>query len=151
MIFKRFFDPKLAQTSYLVGCTTTREALVVDPNRDIACYLQAAREDGLRITNATETHIHADFVSGVRELAARTGARLYLSGAGGPDWQYHYAAESGATLVNDGDRFMVGLVEVRVLHVPGHTPEHLAFLLTDTDSAAEPMGVLTGDFLFVGD
>jgi len=151
MIFKRFFDPKLAQTSYLVGCTTTREAMVVDPNRNIGPYLQAAREDRLRITHVTETHIHADFVSGVRELAAPTGARLYLSGAGGPDWEYRYAAEAGAILVSNGHRFMVGRVEVRALHVPGHTPEHLAFLLTDTDTAAEPMGALTGDFLFVGD
>jgi hydroxyacylglutathione hydrolase len=151
MIFKRFFDPKLAQTSYLIGCTTTRVALVVDPNRHIDQYLQAAREDGLRITHVTETHIHADFVSGVRELAARTGAQPYLSGAGGPDWQYRYAAEVGATMVQDGHRLMVGQVEIRALHVPGHTPEHLTFLVTDTEKAAEPMGALTGDFLFVGD
>ena len=151
MIFKRFFDPKLAQSSYLIGCTTTRVALVVDPNRHVDQYLQAAREDGLRITHVTETHIHADFVSGVRELAARTGAKLYLSGAGGPDWQYGYAAEAGATLLEDGRRFMVGQVEIRALHLPGHTPEHLTFLVTDAETAAEPMGALTGDFLFVGD
>src|SRR3712207_1604393 len=91
MIFKRFYDAKLAQASYLLGCPTTKQALVVDPNRRISQYVQAAGEDGLRVTHVTETHIHADFVSGARELAQRTGARLYLSGAGGPDWQYGYA------------------------------------------------------------
>lgn len=151
MIFKRFFDPKLAQSSYLVGCSASREALVVDPNRNTECYLQAANDDGLRVAHVTETHIHADFVSGARELAYRTGARLYLSGAGGPDWSYRYADDSNAALLNDGSSFRVGSVELRVLHVPGHTPEHLAFLVTDTEKAGEPMGALTGDFIFVGD
>jgi hydroxyacylglutathione hydrolase len=124
---------------------------VVDPNRDIDPYLQAAEDEGLRITHVTETHIHADFVSGARELAHRTGARLYLSDAGGSDWRYEYAGDSKATLVGDGSRLTVGQVDIRVLHVPGHTPEHLAFLVTDTGTASEPMGVLTGDFIFVGD
>jgi glyoxylase-like metal-dependent hydrolase (beta-lactamase superfamily II) len=83
MIFKRFFDPRLAQTSYLIGCPATHEALVVDPNRRLERYMDTAREDELRITHVTETHIHADFVSGARELAAATGARLYLSALAG--------------------------------------------------------------------
>jgi hydroxyacylglutathione hydrolase len=151
MIFKRFHDPKLAQTSYLLGCPASGEALVVDPNRNIEQYLQAAAAEGLRIAHVTETHIHADFVSGARELARRAGARLYLSGAGGDDWQYQYATEAGATLLQDGSCFRVGAIELRVWHVAGHTPEHLALLVADTEIAAEPMGALTGDFIFVGD
>jgi hydroxyacylglutathione hydrolase len=151
MIFKRFFDPKLAQSSYLIGCPVTREAVVVDPNRRIDRYLRAANQEGLQVAHVTETHIHADFVSGARELAQRTGARLYLSDTGGPEWRYQYAAESRATLLQDGSSFRVGQIEFRVWHMPGHTPEHLAFLVTDTSQAGEPMGMLTGDFLFVGD
>ncbi len=151
MIFKRFFEPRLAQASYLLGCSSTHEALIVDPNRDIDLYLEAAAQEGLRVAHVTETHIHADFVSGARELAHRANARLYLSAAGGPDWQYRYAGAARATSINDGDRIMVGRIEVRVLHLPGHTPEHLVFLVTDTGVASEPMGALTGDFLFVGD
>jgi hydroxyacylglutathione hydrolase len=151
MLLRRFHDPKLAQTSYLVGCHSSREALVVDPSRDVDRYLQAAEGEGLRITHVTETHIHADFVSGARELAHRTGARLYLSDAGGPDWSYQYAADARAMLLRGDSCFKVGAVELRAVHMPGHTPEHLAFIVTDTDTASEPMGAFTGDFLFVGD
>lgn len=151
MLLKRFYDSKLAQASYLLGCTTSGVALVVDPHRDIDSYLQAAEAEGFRIAHVTETHIHADFVSGARELAHRAGARLYLSDAGGSDWRYGYSAEVGAVLLNDGSCFRVGTVELRVVHVPGHTPEHLAFLVTDTANATEPMGAFTGDFIFVGD
>jgi hydroxyacylglutathione hydrolase len=151
MLLIRLYDPKLAQASYLVGCHATGEALVVDPNRDLERYLQAAAAEGLRLAHVTETHIHADFVSGARELAHRTGARLYLSGSGGPDWSYRYADASGATLLRDGSRFQVGRITVEALHTPGHTPEHLAFLITDGAAATEPMGIFTGDFLFVGD
>jgi hydroxyacylglutathione hydrolase len=151
MIFKRLYDPKLAQASYLLGCPASKEALVVDPNRDIDRYLRAADEEGLRVAHVTETHIHADFVSGARELAHRAGARLYLSDVGGDNWRYQYAADAGATLLGDGSCFRVGAIELRVWHVAGHTPEHLAFLVTDTETASEPMGALTGDFIFVGD
>jgi hydroxyacylglutathione hydrolase len=151
MLLRRFYEPKLSQTSYLVGCPASGEALIVDPNRDIGPYIQAANDEGLRITHVTETHIHADFVSGARELAHRTGARLYLSDAGGSDWSYEYAAGSKAVLLTDGSEFSVGAVNIGVLHVPGHTPEHLAFLVTDSQTATEPMGALTGDFIFVGD
>lgn len=151
MFLKRFHDPKLAQVSYLVGCTASGEALVVDPNRNVDLYLQAADAEGLRVAHVTETHIHADFVSGARELALRAGARLYLSDAGGGDWRYGYSTEAGATAIRDGSCFRVGSLELRVLHVPGHTPEHLTLLVTDTASASEPMGAFTGDFIFVGD
>jgi len=151
MLLKRFYDTKLAQASYLVGCSATGEALVVDANRDIEQYLTAAAAEGLRVTHVTETHIHADYVSGSRELAQRTGARLFLSGEGGPEWQYAYAGEAGATLVHDGDSFRVGNIRIDVMHTPGHTPEHLSFLVTDTPATDRPMGVLTGDFVFVGD
>ncbi len=151
MLLRRFYDPKLAQTSYLVGCTTTGEGLVVDPNRDIDPYLQAADAEGLRVAHVTETHIHADFVSGARELAHRAGARLYLSDAGGDSWRYGYSTEAGATPLREGSCIRVGTVELQVLHVPGHTPEHLTLLVTDTASASEPMGAFTGDFIFVGD
>src|SRR3954462_12025426 len=120
MLLKRFYDPKLAQASYLIGCSATGEALVVDPNRDIDRYLQAANEEGLRIAHVTETHIHADFVSGARELAHRSGGRLYLSNAGGQEWSYQYAAESNVVLLRDKSEFTVGSVAVQVVHVPGH-------------------------------
>ena len=151
MFFRHFYDHQLAQASYLVGCPASGEALVVDPNRNIEQYLRVAEAEGLRVTHVTETHIHADFVSGARELAHRAGARLHLSGTGGPDWCYAYAADAGAALLGDGSTFRVGHVEIAVLHTPGHTPEHLSFLVTDTATADQPMGALTGDFLFVGD
>ncbi|HEX6645066.1 MAG TPA: MBL fold metallo-hydrolase [Gemmatimonadales bacterium] len=151
MLLKRFYDTKLAQASYLVGCAATGEAIVIDPNRDADQYVAAAASERLRITDVTETHIHADFASGSRELAARTGARLHLSAEGGRDWQYEFAAGDGASLLHDGDSFMVGNIRFQVLHTPGHTPEHLSFLVTDTAATDTPMGVFTGDFVFVGD
>ena len=151
MLIKRFYDEKLAQASYLVGCQATGEGLVIDANRDVEQYLRAAEAEGLRITHVTETHIHADFVSGSRELAQRAGARLLLSDEGGADWAYTFAAGDGGTLLKDGARFMVGNLRVEALHTPGHTPEHLSFLLTDTRATDRPIGVFTGDFIFVGD
>jgi hydroxyacylglutathione hydrolase len=151
MLLRQLYNDQLAQASYLLGCSATGEALVVDPNRDTDRYLDLAAREGLRIVAVTETPIHADYVSGARELAARTGARLYLSAEGPADWQYAYAAEAGATLVRDGDRFMVGNIQIDVWHTPGHTPEHLSFLVTDTAGADAPMGICTGDFVFVGD
>jgi hydroxyacylglutathione hydrolase len=151
MLLKRLYDPKLAQASYLVGCAATGEALVIDPNRDIDQYLEAAEAEGVRITHVTETHIHADFISGSRELAQRTGARLFLSDEGDAGWKYQFASEAGATLLHDGDSFKVGNIEVKVFHTPGHTPEHLSFMITDTAATDRPMGVFTGDFIFAGD
>lgn len=151
MLLKRFYHEGLAQASFLIGCQQTGEALIVDANRDLDQYVAAAQAAGLRITHVTETHIHADFVSGSRELAARTGARLLLSAEGGQDWQYRFATESGATLLRDGDTFAVGNIRLEAIHTPGHTPEHLTFLVTDTLTSALPVGALTGDFIFVGD
>lgn len=151
MLLKYFYDSKLAQASYMVGCAQTGEAMVVDPARDVRPYLRAAEKEGLRITHIAETHIHADFVSGSRELAARTGAMVFLSEMGGTEWQYAYADEANVISVRDGDTWMVGNVRVEVVHTPGHTPEHISFVITDTAGADRPMGVFTGDFLFVGD
>jgi hydroxyacylglutathione hydrolase len=151
MLLKRFYDDRLAQASFLVGCQATGGALVLDANRDAGQYITAAKAEGLRITHVTETHIHADFVSGSRELASRTGAELLLSAEGGADWQYGFAREADATLLHDGDSFMVGNLRFDVMHTPGHTPEHLTFIVTDTPATLRPMGAFTGDFIFVGD
>lgn len=151
MLLKRFFHEGLAQASYLVGCQQTGEALIVDANRDIAQYVEAARTAGLRVTHVTETHIHADYVSGSRALAAATGATLLLSAEGGQDWQYKFAQEEGATFLRDGDTFAVGNVRIEAMHTPGHTPEHLTFLIADTLASTQPIGALTGDFIFVSD
>jgi len=151
MLLKRFYDTNLAQASYLLGCAATGEALVIDANRDIDQYVEAATAEGMRITHVTETHIHADFVSGSRELAHRTSATLLLSDEGGEAWTYTFAGSAGAVLLHDGDSFMVGNLRIDVLHTPGHTPEHLSFMVTDTPATSRPIGVFTGDFIFVGD
>jgi hydroxyacylglutathione hydrolase len=151
MILKRLYDEELAQASYLIGCAATGEALIVDPNRDVDEYIRIAEQEGVEITHVTETHIHADFVSGSRELAERTDAKLYLSDEGDESWTYAFAGESDAVLLKHGDTFEVGNIRIDVLHTPGHTPEHLSFLVTDTAGADRPIGMLTGDFVFVGD
>jgi hydroxyacylglutathione hydrolase len=151
MLLKRIYDPKLAQASYLVACQATGDAIVVDPNRDVEQYIRAAADEGVRITYVTETHIHADFVSGSRELAERTGAQLLLSDEGGEKWRYAFASSANARLLHDGDVIAVGNIRLDVRHTPGHTPEHLSFLITDGAATDRPMGALTGDFIFVGD
>src|SRR6478735_6907162 len=103
MFVKRFFEPKLAQASYLIGCVATGEALVIDPNRDVEPYVKAAEAEGARITHVTETHIHADYLSGSRELAARTGATLHLSDCGPAEWKYGFAKSDNARLLREGD------------------------------------------------
>jgi hydroxyacylglutathione hydrolase len=151
MFMKRLFEPKLAQTSYVIGCPGAKAAVVIDPNRDIEQYIRVAESEGVSITHVTETHIHADYVSGSRELAARTGAQLLLSDEGDVNWKYTFAAESTAVLLKDGATFYVGAVKFDVVHTPGHTPEHVSFLITDTAAAADPIAVVSGDFIFVGD
>lgn len=151
MILCRFFDEQLAQASYIVACDHSRLAMIVDANRNIQQYIDAAADAKMRIIVVTETHIHADFISGSRDLAKATGAQLLLSDAGPADWKYAFAHDANAELLTDGSTFLVGDVRVEAVHTPGHTPEHLTFLLTDTAKAQLPMGAITGDFIFVGD
>ena len=148
MFVKRFFEPSIAQASYLIGCQAAGEAIVIDANRDIEQYLAAAADEGLRITHVTETHIHADYVSGSRELAHRSGASLELSDEGDRDWKYQFPH---ARKLKHGDRITIGNITLDVLHTPGHTPEHITFLVTDGAAANRPIAAVTGDFVFVGD
>ena len=153
MILRRFYNDQLAQASYLLACDTTRQALVVDPNLDLRQYVDAAAAEGLTIVCVTETHIHADYVSASRQLAALTGAQLALSAEGGSDWTYRVSERLAGqtTWLHDGDELAIGTLTVRAIHTPGHTPEHMAFLVTDTTVADRPVGLLSGDFIFVGD
>lgn len=152
MFFKTFFDEKLAQNSYLIGCQQTGEAIVIDPARHINAYIEAAKDEELNIIAAAETHIHADFVSGAREFALRHGAKLYLSDEGDQDWKYQYVNEVNHEPLKNGDVFSIGHVQFEVLYTPGHTPESLSFTLTDKGGGSDvPMGIFTGDFVFVGD
>ena len=147
MLFTRIYDEDLAQASYFIGCQATGEAVVVDPRRDIAVYQKEAENNSMKIMAVTETHIHADYLSGSRELAAATGATLYLSDEGDADWKYGFEGER----LYDGGEIRVGNVTLRAVHTPGHTPEHLSFLVTDGATTDEPGFILTGDFVFVGD
>ncbi len=147
MFFERIYDKGLAQASYIIGCQATKEAIVMDPKRDIHTYLEVAARERLNITHVTETHIHADFLSGSRELAALTGAKIFLSDLGGEDWAYQF----DHTGLKDGDSFFVGNLRFDVIHTPGHTPEHISFLLTDLPASEKPIMIFTGDFVFVGD
>jgi hydroxyacylglutathione hydrolase len=151
MILKRFYDNRLAQASYLYGCPQSGEAVVIDPCRDVDQYLEAAEAEGMRIVGVTETHIHADFASGSLELAERTGATLYLSDEGDEMWKYAFADRPNVRLIRDGDQIRIGALRLDVVHTPGHTPEHLAFILTDEAASTEPCCAFTGDFLFAGD
>jgi hydroxyacylglutathione hydrolase len=154
MLFRQILDPKLAQYAYLVGCQRTGEALVIDPERDIDRYVEMAEAEGLRITAVAETHIHADFLSGAREFAERFGTRVYLSDEGGEDWASDWArgGDHDVVFLKDGDTFQVGGIEVKAVHTPGHTPEHISFVVVDRGGGAStPIGIATGDFVFVGD
>lgn len=151
MFLKRFYDDQLAHASYLVGCYVTGEAIVIDPNRNLDQYIEAAEDEAMKVTAVTETHIHADFLSGSRELAAKTGATLYLSDEGDEQWKYGFANEQNVTLLHQGDVIKLGNVKFDVWHTPGHTPEHLSFVVTDLAASEEPLGAFTGDFIFVGD
>lgn len=147
MFFQHVYDKSLAQGSYVVGCQATGEAIVIDAQRDIDVYLDIAKQNNLQITHITETHIHADFLCGSRELAATTGAKMYLSDEGGKDWQYEFPHVG----VKDGDVIKVGNLTLEVIHTPGHTPESISFLLRDHPATDEPVMIFTGDFVFVGD
>jgi hydroxyacylglutathione hydrolase len=147
MYFQHVYDKTLAQASYFIGCQKAGVAAVIDPKRDIDTYLEIAKQNNMQITHVFETHIHADFLSGARELAAVTGAKMYLSDEGGEGWQYEFAHEG----LKHGSQVMVGNLKIDVLHTPGHTPESISFLLTDTPASKEPVMLFTGDFVFVGD
>lgn len=147
MLLERFYDEDLAQASYFIGCQAKGEAIVVDARRDISVYLALASKHGMRIVAATETHIHADYLSGTRELATATGATIYVSGEGGADWQYGFEA----TRLMDRDIIKLGNITVTARHTPGHTPEHLSFLVTDGAFSDQPGYMLAGDFIFAGD
>jgi hydroxyacylglutathione hydrolase len=151
MLLERIYDDGLAQASYLVACQQSGSAVIVDPNRDIAQYIDAVERRSLRLEYVTETHIHADFVSGAGGVARGGGGTVRLSGEGGPDWLYAFAASDGAHILKHGDRFDVGQVRFEVRHTPGHTPEHLSFVVTDRLSSERPVGMFSGDFVFVGD
>lgn len=151
MLLHYFYDQKLAQASYFVGCQETGEAIVIDPARYVDQYLELAESEEMCIVGVTETHIHADFVSGTRELAERTGATLYLSQNGDEKWRYEFTGRHSHEPLKDGSKFKIGNIGFETLHTPGHTPEHISLLLTDTVGADKPMGVFSGDFVFVGD
>ena len=141
MYFEQFYLGCLAHASYLLA--SQGEALVVDPQRDVDLYLKAAADQGLTIRHIFETHLHADFVSGHKELAARTGAKIYMG------------AQSGATFphidVSDGFELKFGNASIRVLETPGHTAESICLVVTDKEKSSAPWAVLTGDTLFIGD
>src|SRR6266542_6564755 len=140
MFFKQFYLGCLAQASYMIG--SKGEAAVVDPRRDVETYLEEAQREGLRIRYVIETHLHADFVSGHRELAARTGARIYFGAK---------AQANDCVPVREGDEIILGDVTLRFLETPGHTPESLSVLVIDRAKSQTPEAVLTGDTLFIGD
>lgn len=151
MFFKQFYDYKLSQTSYMVACQQTNEAIIIDPKRVLDDYEEVAETEGFNIVQATETHIHADFASGLRDAARRFDAKLYVSDEGDEGWKYQNVPEN-TVFLKEGDIINVGHVELKVIHTPGHTPESISFVLTDRGGGSdEPMGVFTGDFLFVGD
>ncbi|PFP47671.1 Zn-dependent hydrolase, partial [Bacillus cereus] len=155
MLLKYFYDEKLAHASYLIGCQKEGVAIVIDPGRYIEQYIEFAKKEGMEVIAAAETHIHADFLSGSRELFHLYNASLYVSDEGDSDWKYQYLNDGRYNLVREGTEFKVGHIKFNVMHTPGHTPESISFLVTDTSqnnyTNDKPIGIFTGDFIFVGD
>ncbi len=143
MYLQQFFVDGLGCASYLVGCEGAGIAAVIDPDRDVQKYLDAAAERGMKITHIIETHLHADHVSGNTDLADKTGAEIYVHEAA--QAQFEHKALKG------GDTLTLGNVDLRVRFTPGHTPESITLLVVDKTRADEPWMALTGDTLFVGD
>lgn len=150
MLLEHVYDTDLAQGSYFIGCQIENTAVVVDPRRDIQVYLDLAAEHGMKIVAVTETHIHADYLSGTLELANATDAQVYVSDEGGPDWTYGGGFDD-AVRMKHGHKIGLGNITVEAVHTPGHTPEHLVFMVTDGAQTSEPGFMLSGDFVFVGD
>ena len=143
MIIDRIFTPGLAQVAYMVADETSGELAVIDPRRDTATYIAWAAERGFQIAAILETHVHADFVSGARELAAVTGAPIFASRLGGQEFPHEP--------LDDGDEVAVGTLTLRALWTPGHTPEHLSYLAIDPAAGPDPVALFSGDALFVGE
>jgi hydroxyacylglutathione hydrolase len=141
MYFEQFYLGCLAHASYMLG--SEGEAIVVDPQRDVDIYLKAAAEHDLKIKHIFETHLHADFVSGHKELAARSGAAIYIGAQAGAKFPH--------VDVDDGFEVRCGKIRISVLETPGHTPESVCLVVTDEENSAKPWAVLTGDTLFLGD
>ena len=141
MYFKQFYLACLAHASYLIG--SEGEAAVVDPQRDVDEYLAEADAQGLQIKYVIETHLHADFVSGHQEIAARTGAQIIFGEKAGAEFEHR--------AVRDGEEIKLGSVTLHFIETPGHTPEGVCVLVTDTEAPDEPAKLLTGDTLFIGD
>jgi len=145
VIFERFEVPGLSQYSYAVGAGGS--LAIIDPKRDIDTYINYAKSNGLRIAYVLETHIHADFASGATALATQSGAELCLSRyTGGESFSYRFAHRA----VSEGDEVPLGELTLKVLHTPGHTPEHISFLLIEPRKSRAPIALFSGDFLFVG-
>lgn len=143
MILETIEAEGLAHLSYVIGDDTAGVCAVIDPRRDIDAYLELAHQHQVAITHVLETHVHADFVSGSRQLAAATGAAIYVSTAG----EYRFAVQT----VDEGDIIELGAIRLQVLRTPGHTPEHICFLVSGGKGASEPWGLFSGDTLFAGD
>ena len=141
MYFEQFYLACLSHASYMLA--SEGEGVVVDPQRDVEIYLKAAQEQGIQIRHIFETHLHADFVSGHKELAERTGAKIYI----GP----HGGARFARVEVGDGFQLQVGKMRIDVLSTPGHTLESISLVITDQEKSEKPWAVLTGDTLFIGD
>jgi glyoxylase-like metal-dependent hydrolase (beta-lactamase superfamily II)/rhodanese-related sulfurtransferase len=142
MLFQQFVVEGLGCLSYLVGCPRAGRAVVVNPRRDVECYLEAARRNGVKITDVIDTHVHADHVSGAHELRHRVGADIHM-GAGSP-------VEFPFTPLSPGDRTTIGTVAIEVLSTPGHTPHAISLAVSDLSRGDIPQLLLTGDLLFVG-
>ena len=141
MFVQQFFVKGLAHSSYLLGGTTT--CAIIDPRRDTDIYIEAARTMGMKITHILETHLHADFISGHLDLAAKTGAQIYAPRAGKCAFKHRP--------VKEGDSFDLDDMTIRVLETPGHTPEHVSYVVVDRSRGSDPVAVFSGDTLFVGD
>ena len=141
MMVQQFFVRGIAHSSYLLGGTKT--CAIVDPRRDVEIYLDAARDLNMEITHILETHLHADFISGHLDLAEITGAKIYAPRLG--ECKFDHIA------LSEGDTFKIEDVELSVLETPGHTPEHICYVVTDRARGEEPASVFSGDTLFVGD